>query len=774
MRISWAVASTLALAGSIASAFGAGELSEAEQIAKKQAKLRTVVAELSSRDTSQFPAAQREARTRSLALLADYAKRGEFTIHHEEWPRTQPLFIDEFGTRCALASVLDGFGEDALVQRLAVECNDAYLAEIPDDPEIARVLDEMGLTIDEAAYIQDPGSHKHGHKKKKDDDDGGGNEVQPPPVDTKSLEALDRSKLGGTVNGNTIKAPDGPATKPASPSTGRTGGIRGGTAAARRARPALAFRWTDWWFAHRDEFVSVRARFHDAPRTPDGRGTRIHRPTAEEIRRDLLPLFEQLAKFDPDLRSTALGMWARGTDASVASDAAAVREAAFAFLADPHQRDRGWGPVLLAILADPAARAPLAELVRDSAEGRKLLGQTNAVSEGVRALSAIAYGRCGGAIDVLTATLADAAAAHEDLAAACVVAIGLSAREPAQHAAAVAFLKKELEDPTLPVNALAQVPGALQLTQDAAAVPALHAVVAKFRGPRELRRACALALGEMAPELDETVRDALAALARRDVDAECRHAAIVALGVLAARHGATAPADTVAQLVAFHEDALAGKFRHDEDLAWHALSAGMFVRGRPDDAATIRPALRTLASSAGDATLRGAACLALGLAEDQVSAPVLIDALAHGGEEVVPFAAEALGLANVRDARAQLLDLCLSTPSESVGFAAASALACLADPAAVGPLLAAFEKTPSAAVRSGLAAALGEIGDKSAIESLRRVALDSARDLPSRDRAVAALGVIAQKDDFAWTAPIQQAIDSGAATPSLKMLLDLF
>jgi HEAT repeat protein len=762
MKISWAVASTLALAGSIASAFGAGELTEAEQVAKKQAKLRTVVAELSSRDTSQLPAAQREARTRALALLADYARRGEFTIHHGEWPRTQPLFIDEYGTRCALASVLDGFGEDALVKRLAVQCNDAYLAEIPDDPEIARVLDEMGLTIDEAAYIQDPGSHRHDGKK-----------ADPPPPDPPNMDLV-RSKLAGSKNGNTVRAPDGPATNPAPATAGRTGGIRGGTTASRRAKATLAFRWTDWWFAHRDEFVSVRARFHDAPRTPDGRVTRIHRPTAEEIRRDLLPLFEQLAKFEPDLRSTALGMWARGTDANVASDAAPVREAALAFLADPHQRDRGWGPVLLAILADPAACAPLAELVRDSAEGRKLLGQTNAVGESVRALSAIAYGRCGGSVDVLTATLADAPAAHEDLAAACVVAIGLSARDPAQHAAAVAFLRKELEEPTLPVSALAQVPGALQLTQDAAAVPALHAVVAKFRGPRELRRACALALGEMAPELDETVRDALAALARRDVDAECRHAAIVALGVLAARHGATAPADTVAQLVAFHEDALAGKFRHDEDLAWHALSAGMFVRGRPDDAATIRPALRTLASSAGDATLRGAACLALGLAEDQVSAPLLIDALTHGGEEVVPFAAEALGLASVRDARAQLLDLCLSTPSEAVGYAAASALACLADPAAVGPLLAAFEKTPSSAVRSGLAAALGEIGDKSAIESLRRVALDPARDLPSRDRAVAALGVIAQKDDFAWTAPIQQAIDSGAATPSLKMLLDLF
>jgi len=77
-------------------------------------------------------------------------------------------------------------------------------------------------------------------------------------------------------------------------------------------------------------------------------------------------------------------------------------------------------------------------------------------------------------------------------------------------------------------------------------------------------------------------------------------------------------------------------------------------------------------------------------------------------------------------------------------------------------------------VRSGLAAALGEIGDKSSIAPLRRVALDPARDLPSRDRALSALGALAQAADVAWSAPIQQAVDSGAATPSLKLLLDLF
>jgi len=766
-----AIASSALLAGSIASAFGAGESSESEQIAQKQAKLHSVVAELASRDASQLPAEKRAARARAIELLSKYAERGEFTFHHEEWPRSRPLFVDEYGTRCALASVLDGFGEDALVTRLAVECNDAYVAEIPDDPEVARVLDEIGLTIDEAAYIQDPGNHRHG---------GGGHRTSNPDLIAPNLgndqEEHVETQRGGTVVNPPSGSINNGSTEPRheTPTTAPSGGVRGGSTTARRAKATLAFHWNDWWLAHRDEFVNVRARFHDVPSTPDRPSVRVNRPTADEIRHEILPVLAELAKSSAELRSTALGMWARATDGKVAADVTPVREAVLAFLADPHQRERGWGPVILAILADPATREPLAALVTDSAAGRKLLGQTSPVSEPVRAQSAIAYGRCGGSIDVLTATLADSPAAHEDLAAACVVAIGLAAREPTQHVAAVVWLMKQLENPTLPVSALAQVPGALQLTQDAAAVPALHAVVSHFRGPRELRRACALALGETAPELDETVRDALASLARRDVDADCRHAAILALGVLAARHGAQAPADTVTQLVAFHEDALAGKFRHDEDLAWHALSAGMFVRGRPQDADTILPALRKLATSAGDATLRGAACLALGLAQDELSGPVLTDALTKGGEEIAPFAAEALGLANVRDARGQLLDLCLSTPSESVGFAAASALACLADPAATGALVVAFEKTPSSAVRSGLAAALGEIGDKSSIAPLRRVALDPARDLPSRDRALSALGALAQAADVAWSAPIQQAVDSGAATPSLKLLLDLF
>jgi HEAT repeat protein len=783
MRISLAAAANVVfLGGAITLAFGAGEESESQQIAKKQAKLRSVVAELTSRDTSQLSVEKREARTRALALLSAYGERGQFTIHHEEWPRTKPLFIDEFGTRCALASVLDGFGEDAVVQRLAVECNDAYVAEIPDDPEIARCLDELGLTIDEAAYIQDPGGHRYVDRGPDPGPRGGGskdagNDVAPKPSEKDDVAPSRDDDANRYKSADPMRRPDAKTPGkigPTAPPTG--GGARGGgTTGARRSSVALRFRWTDWWYAHRDEFVNVRARFHDSlPRTPGKPGERANRPSAEEIRRELLPLFAELARNDANLRSTALGMWARGADPKNADDAAAVRAAVLEFLADPNQRDRGWGPVLFAILADPATRAPLAELVSDSAAGRKLLSQTSAVSEEMRALAAVAYGRCGGPIDVLTSTLADSPAAHEDLASACVVAIGLSSRDPAQHVGAVTFLLKELEHPTLPAAALAQVPGALQLAQDPVAVPALFAVVSRFRGPRELRRACALALGETAPELDESVREALAALARRDVDSECRHAAIIALGVLVARQGSTASAETVAQLIAFHEDALAGRFRHDDDLAWHALSAGLFLRGRPNDGATVRPALRAIASKASDASLRAAACLALGLAQDVDAAPILTDTLARGNEEMVACAAEALGLAGIGAARAPLLDLCLSSPSESVGFAAASALACLADPSSIGPLLAAFDKTPSAAVRAGLAAALGEIGDRSAIDELRRVALDPTRDLPSRDRALSALGAIAQAGDLPWTAPIQQAIDSGAATPSLRLLLGLF
>jgi hypothetical protein len=154
------VASLLVLFGAIGPAFGAGEGSLTKEGAAKQTRLRSVVAELRARDASGMTAEKRAARTRAIDLLSEYAEQAHFTVHHMAWPRTQPLFIDEFGTRCALASVLDGFGEDTVVQRLAVECNDAYLAEIPDDPDVARVLDELGLTIDEAAYIQGPGEQR--------------------------------------------------------------------------------------------------------------------------------------------------------------------------------------------------------------------------------------------------------------------------------------------------------------------------------------------------------------------------------------------------------------------------------------------------------------------------------------------------------------------------------------------------------------------------------------------------------------------------------------
>ncbi len=612
-------ASLLVLFGAIGSAFGAGDGPRTDEGAAKQARLRSVVAELRARDASGMTAEKQAARTRAIDLLSEYAEQAHFTVHHMAWPRSQPLFIDEFGTRCALASVLDGIGEDAVVQRLAVECNDAYLAELPDDPDVARVLDELGLTIDEAAYIQGPGERSSstrfavGVSNVSVPDAGGptgpsrGTQTDPgntggtqAPTDPGNDVAPNTGEPERTPTAGKTGAPPQPTTAgpggPSAPRNGRTGGTRG-PAAGRRSQVDAAFTWFDWFDAHRDEFVNVRGRFHAAfPATPDAT-QRARRPSAEEIRNEVLPIMAGVAKSDPNLRSTAIAVWARGASTA---DAAAVREAALAYLADPNQRERGWGAVMLAILADPAARAPLGELVTDSAAGRKLLSQTSAVGEGMRALAAIAYGRSGGSVELLKKTLEDSPAAHPDLAAACVVAIGLASREPSQHVPAIQYLIGELKKPTLPVPALAQLPGALLLTGDPAVVPELASVVEHFRGPRELRRACALALGESASDFDDSLRESLTSLARRDVDAECRHAAIVSLGLLAARVGATASKETVLQLVAFHEDALAGKYRHDEDMAWHAMSAGLFVRGRPHDADTVLPALRQLAGKAGD------------------------------------------------------------------------------------------------------------------------------------------------------------------------------
>src|SRR5262249_24969848 len=159
------------------------------------------------------------------------------------------------------------------------ECNDSYLAEIPDDPDVARVLDELGLTIDEAAYIQGPGGYRGPDDRSvpivadpapppphiKD------NNVSPSHAPTSSPSTTPKS---GAPSAATTPGPSAPSA----PTSGRTSGP-GPALGGRRSHVDGSFTWSYWFDAHRDEFVNVRGRFHSAfPATPDP-SQRARRPT---------------------------------------------------------------------------------------------------------------------------------------------------------------------------------------------------------------------------------------------------------------------------------------------------------------------------------------------------------------------------------------------------------------------------------------------------------------------------------------------------------------
>jgi hypothetical protein len=123
------------------------------EVARVRDHFSTVLAELRSADVSHLDASQLAARSVTLDRLRRYRDAGTFPHNHDAMEMI-PYFIDRHGTRCAVAYLLEQSGESALVARVAAERNNAYVAELGDEPELLAWLERSGLSIAEAARIQ--------------------------------------------------------------------------------------------------------------------------------------------------------------------------------------------------------------------------------------------------------------------------------------------------------------------------------------------------------------------------------------------------------------------------------------------------------------------------------------------------------------------------------------------------------------------------------------------------------------------------------------------
>jgi len=124
------------------------------ELPRLRAHFTDVVHELRARDTRALSPAARGTRAHLIDALDDYAARGEFPKNRDFPGLPVPYFVDTGGVRCAVGHLMHLSGEDALVTGIAASHNNAYIAELADNPRLRAWLERVGLDAAEAARIQ--------------------------------------------------------------------------------------------------------------------------------------------------------------------------------------------------------------------------------------------------------------------------------------------------------------------------------------------------------------------------------------------------------------------------------------------------------------------------------------------------------------------------------------------------------------------------------------------------------------------------------------------
>ena len=131
------------------------DFAAAEQ-ARIRAHLDSVERELRAKDVSTLTPTQRAARLRNLAILHVYWIRGVFPQNTDFPGQRVPYFIDRYGTRCAMAYLIEQSGGGDLVTRVAATHNNARIPELRTDPDLGAWLWRNGITLEDAPTGQQP------------------------------------------------------------------------------------------------------------------------------------------------------------------------------------------------------------------------------------------------------------------------------------------------------------------------------------------------------------------------------------------------------------------------------------------------------------------------------------------------------------------------------------------------------------------------------------------------------------------------------------------
>jgi hypothetical protein len=124
------------------------------EVARLRAHFDSVDAELRHAKALQLTPSQRVARATLIGWLREYRDAGRFPRNDRFPELAMPFFRDRHGARCAMAYLIERSGRRDLVDRIAMTRNNAFIAELANEPALRVWLDSVGVSVTEAARIQ--------------------------------------------------------------------------------------------------------------------------------------------------------------------------------------------------------------------------------------------------------------------------------------------------------------------------------------------------------------------------------------------------------------------------------------------------------------------------------------------------------------------------------------------------------------------------------------------------------------------------------------------
>ncbi len=635
---------------------------------------------------------------------------------------------------------------------------------------------------------------------------------------------------GGGAGGPS--GPTGPSTPgggptPAGPTAPGTPGSNptSGGAATGVAQPVSAdlTLWSFWWEFNKEPYLNLKSHLHTqavAETGSDtfftGRGDKAKskeslKPTDQQIRDKVVPALLNALRTEKnnDIVTGCLVALAKIGDAKSENGKSAFEEEIKKFLTDSNQEISETAAVALGILSNPASIPTLENLLRDTAEGRKLAKRSEVLYR-TRSFAAYGLGLIGARVadeatrKIIVKILREAIESDDtksrDLKVSGIIALGLvpldtidsPAGDNAQlpetsRTAELDFLLRFFNNdeheylvrahcPTAMARLLTGLPAdTAKIWRNKVASALTDRITEKKKEQAEVVQSCVLAMGLIGTngKEDAKIREALSSLSEKIKDVQANNFAMIALAKMG---GTPGEADMEAGITEVSKILLTQISKGKDTLRpWAGLGIG--VMGHKLAQANVSSPAMTEMSDALRASLKeekdrsrlAAYAIGAGILGDVESQEILRKKLGEEtDDEARGYIAISLGLMNTRSAVEPIQSIIAESKYRPTLLKqAAIGLGLLGDKDLVPNLIQMLSDAKGLATQAAISSALGFIGDARSIDPL--VGMLQNKDLTERARgfAAVALGIVADKETLPWNTKIAIDLNYRASTQTL-------